>query len=424
MNLRDKRIWIVVLVGVFGTFYAAISDIALSLGPLVAIENDTVVRLMAGGFVLGLTLAYLVVAQTLPRVYARRFGFVNVLPQWLPTESESRAKVTRSVILEEFAKERGQRLLFASITGEWDIVRPLSDTELHDLFKDRQAELRVLVAHPESEGLRVLCRREGKDLLPMKRKICRNTRTLLEHGGESVEVRWHFGNPAFHIIANDTHMHVGYYPRTGRGHDSRRYCVSSDSEIYSSMMDWFEDQWQQAVDARRELAWVEKSAVRDRAVFLDRDDTLIRDVGYSSLSHAEIEILPNVVEALRRLHAAGFRLIVVSNQQAVGLDMVDQEELVDFTKRFRAEFKKHGVFFDAIYHCTHRENEDCNCRKPRPLLFERAVRTFSLDLARCHMVGDSESDVEVQRFLPELRTHRLDRTHDLLDIAANEILEA
>lgn len=139
---------------------------------------------------------------------------------------------------------------------------------------------------------------------------------------------------------------------------------------------------------------------RARAVFLDRDGVLIRDVGLL-VRPDQVEILPGVPAALLRLHAAGFRLLVVSNQPVVARGLIQERDVEEIHRVLVSRLvEEGGARLDGFYFCPHHPNaslpdyrEACDCRKPRPGLLIRAAREHDLDLARCFLVGDRTSDV-------------------------------
>ncbi|MDX6488916.1 MAG: D-glycero-D-manno-heptose 1,7-bisphosphate phosphatase [Gaiellaceae bacterium] len=130
----------------------------------------------------------------------------------------------------------------------------------------------------------------------------------------------------------------------------------------------------------------------DPAVFLDRDGTLIDDVGYIS-DPADVRLMPGAADALRGLRDAGFRLVVISNQSGLGRGLVTQEQADSVHARFLDEFQRAGARIDAAYYCPHAPDEGCRCRKPLPGLILDAARDLGLDLERSVMVGNSDVDV-------------------------------
>jgi histidinol-phosphate phosphatase family protein len=133
-----------------------------------------------------------------------------------------------------------------------------------------------------------------------------------------------------------------------------------------------------------------------RAVFLDRDGTLIEDVGY--LGEPErVRLLPGVAEALRDLEARGWLLVVVSNQSGIGRGLLSPEQAQAVAERFLECLHERGARVHAVYCCPHRPTDGCACRKPAPGLLLRGAGQLGIDLARSVLVGDRASDVEAGR---------------------------
>ena len=137
--------------------------------------------------------------------------------------------------------------------------------------------------------------------------------------------------------------------------------------------------------------------MKRRAVFLDRDGVvnraLIRDgKPYPPTNLAELEVLPGVGEALARLKASGFFLVVVSNQPDVARGAVERD-VVDTINQHLME----SLPIDEMRVCYHDDGDFCACRKPRPGLLVDAASVHDLDLAGSYMVGDRWRDVEAGR---------------------------
>lgn len=135
-----------------------------------------------------------------------------------------------------------------------------------------------------------------------------------------------------------------------------------------------------------------------RAIFLDRDGVLNQSVvrhgkPYPPASADEVVILPGVAEALHKLKAAGFLLIVVSNQPDVARGTTTREAVEAINAVINQRLGQ-GRLLDAFRMCYHDGPEGCHCRKPRPGMLLDAAKDFGLDLAACHMVGDRWRDVE------------------------------
>ncbi|MFI5370153.1 MAG: D-glycero-alpha-D-manno-heptose-1,7-bisphosphate 7-phosphatase [Candidatus Eisenbacteria bacterium] len=133
--------------------------------------------------------------------------------------------------------------------------------------------------------------------------------------------------------------------------------------------------------------------VRRAALFVDRDGTLVREIGYLSAPE-ELELLPGVPGALRAAREAGLPVIVVSNQSGVGRGLFTLERVYQAMARLRELLRPHDVELDGIYLCPHRPEDDCPCRKPRTGLLERAAEDQWLTLAGSTMVGDKRIDAE------------------------------
>ena len=132
-----------------------------------------------------------------------------------------------------------------------------------------------------------------------------------------------------------------------------------------------------------------------RAVFLDRDGTLNKDVGYVHRKE-DWQWLPGVAEALKRLRAVGYVLVVVSNQSGIARGMYDREALRQLEEWVNAELAAKNAAIDAWYYCPHLPEitGPCECRKPEPGLLLQAARDLELDLANSWMIGDRVRDVQ------------------------------
>jgi len=135
-------------------------------------------------------------------------------------------------------------------------------------------------------------------------------------------------------------------------------------------------------------------------VFLDRDDTIIKDVGY--LDNPEgIEILPGAAKAIKSLNDYGMPVIVVTNQSGIARGMFDENTLKRIHDRLINLLKMQGARIDAVYYCPHHPQGKirvygitCRCRKPEPGMLVKAARDLCLDLPQSYMVGDKAIDIE------------------------------
>ena len=134
-----------------------------------------------------------------------------------------------------------------------------------------------------------------------------------------------------------------------------------------------------------------------RAVFLDRDGVINRDSADYITRFEQFELYPGSLDALRRLTAAGFALIVVTNQSAVGRGWIPLDELERIHAHLRASVAAAGGRILDILVCPHRPSEGCACRKPRPGLLHAAGAAHGIDMGSAVMIGDSRRDIESAR---------------------------
>jgi D-glycero-D-manno-heptose 1,7-bisphosphate phosphatase len=134
-------------------------------------------------------------------------------------------------------------------------------------------------------------------------------------------------------------------------------------------------------------------ALGPRAVFLDRDGTLIEDLGYPR-EPERVRLLAGAAEGLRALRTAGWRLVVVSNQSGIGRGIITDHEARAVHQQFVALLAREGISLDAVRYCPHAPWEKCECRKPAPGLLLTASAELGLDLTGSFMIGDKPSDVE------------------------------
>jgi D-glycero-D-manno-heptose 1,7-bisphosphate phosphatase len=135
------------------------------------------------------------------------------------------------------------------------------------------------------------------------------------------------------------------------------------------------------------------------AVFLDRDGTLIEDVGYLDRV-GRVSIYPWTIDALRVMRRAGFKLVVVTNQSGVARGLFPESLVPEVHNHLAEAFARGGVSIDGFYYCPHfaqarleQYRVDCGCRKPRPGMVEQAARELDLDVSRSYVIGDHWSDI-------------------------------
>ena len=130
------------------------------------------------------------------------------------------------------------------------------------------------------------------------------------------------------------------------------------------------------------------------AVFLDRDGTIIDDIGYLG-DPAGISFYPGVPEALKRLQDRGYLLVVITNQSGIGRGYFNEETTLSVNLTMERLLKEKGVALAAIYYCPHHPEDNCRCRKPELLMVERAQSDLDIDPSRSWVMGDLDKDVKM-----------------------------
>ena len=116
-----------------------------------------------------------------------------------------------------------------------------------------------------------------------------------------------------------------------------------------------------------------------------------------------MELLPGVVEAIKKINRSSYLAIVVTNQPVIARGEVTREQLDNIHKKMETLLGQEGVYIDALYYCPHHPDRgfkgeiselkiNCNCRKPKPGMLLQAAADYNLDLSKSWMIGDSNSD--------------------------------
>ena len=137
-----------------------------------------------------------------------------------------------------------------------------------------------------------------------------------------------------------------------------------------------------------------------KAIFLDRDGTLIEEVGHLHRTE-DIAIYPEAFAAVRKINRNGALAIVITNQSAIARGLLDDKELAELHGFLQEEFRRKEARIDAFYYCPHHPEagtgtytQKCTCRKPQPGMLMRAARELQLEMATSYMIGDKLVDVE------------------------------
>lgn len=142
---------------------------------------------------------------------------------------------------------------------------------------------------------------------------------------------------------------------------------------------------------------------KQKAIFLDRDGTINKYKGFIR-NVEDIELLPGVTEAIKKINNMGYLAIVVTNQPVIARGEVTIEQLEEMHNKIETLLGNEGAYIDGLYYCPHHPDKGydgeipelkikCNCRKPEPGMLLKASEDFNIDLEKSWMVGDSKNDI-------------------------------
>jgi len=130
------------------------------------------------------------------------------------------------------------------------------------------------------------------------------------------------------------------------------------------------------------------------AIFLDRDGVLIENRSDYVRDWSQVKIIPEAIHALSLTQARNYKIVIVTNQSAIGRGLVRPEKADEINRQLVNLIQHHGGQVDGVFVCPHKPDDDCFCRKPKPGLLLQAANELSLDLQRSCMIGDAWSDVQ------------------------------
>jgi D,D-heptose 1,7-bisphosphate phosphatase len=145
-------------------------------------------------------------------------------------------------------------------------------------------------------------------------------------------------------------------------------------------------------------------AVQRPAIFLDRDGTINEEASYITRPE-QLKLLPGAAEGVRKMRAAGYRIVVVTNQPVIARGDCTTEQLLRIHDHMEMELSREGAFLDGIYYCPHHPDKgfageraelkmECDCRKPGDGMLRRAARELNLDLTQSWLIGDRTGDIQ------------------------------
>jgi len=131
-----------------------------------------------------------------------------------------------------------------------------------------------------------------------------------------------------------------------------------------------------------------------KLIILDRDGVVNLDSEHFIKSPEEWKPIPGSLEAIARLNQAGYRVVLATNQSGIGRGLFDMATLNAIHDKMHKALAQFGGRIDALFFCPHAADSNCECRKPRPGMFEEISKRFNMDLAGVPAIGDSLRDLQ------------------------------
>ncbi len=130
-----------------------------------------------------------------------------------------------------------------------------------------------------------------------------------------------------------------------------------------------------------------------KAIFFDRDDTLLHDSHYMYRPE-QLEFIEDVFDILKQLQNKDYLLFIVTNQSGIGRGYFSEEQMHEFHGHMLKQLDQKGIKIQEIAFCPHSPDDKCNCRKPSPKLINELCNKYDIDKSQSYMVGDRDSDIE------------------------------
>tara|TARA_Y100000385_G_C13000109_1_gene596786 strand:+ start:497 stop:994 length:498 start_codon:yes stop_codon:yes gene_type:complete len=133
--------------------------------------------------------------------------------------------------------------------------------------------------------------------------------------------------------------------------------------------------------------------MQSKAVFFDRDNTLIIDSDYMHKIE-DFKLYPDTISALKTIQSKNYKIFIITNQSGVGRGYFSIDKMHAFNDHMLNEFKKHNIEISDLVFCPHAPDDCCDCRKPQPKLINELIHKYNIDKSNSFMVGDKLSDAQ------------------------------
>ncbi len=138
----------------------------------------------------------------------------------------------------------------------------------------------------------------------------------------------------------------------------------------------------------------------NKAIFLDRDGVIVKDKNYT-FKIKDLEFVQNSIKGLKKLNQENYKLIIITNQSGIGRGFYAEKDYFKFRFELYKRLRNKGITISAEYFCPHHPEKalrkykrDCNCRKPKSGMLEKAAKDFNLNLEKCWFIGDRMTDIK------------------------------
>jgi D-glycero-D-manno-heptose 1,7-bisphosphate phosphatase len=131
-----------------------------------------------------------------------------------------------------------------------------------------------------------------------------------------------------------------------------------------------------------------------KALFLDRDGIINVDHGYVCKIE-DFEFVEGIFDFVKNFSNSGYLVFVVTNQSGIGRGYFEEDDFLTLSAWMKNEFLKKGIVIEQIYHCPHKPDAGCKCRKPNIGMIDKALKSYNIDLKNSWMVGDKQSDIDL-----------------------------
>ena len=152
-----------------------------------------------------------------------------------------------------------------------------------------------------------------------------------------------------------------------------------------------------------------------RFLFLDRDGVINKKREDYVKTIQELEFIPGIFDAIKKLNSLGIYIIVITNQSIVNRKIVSEDQLNQIHEFMQKTMKEKSCTISKIYFCPHHPEEKCTCRKPNTGMIEQAIKDFNINLPDTLLIGDSNSDIEAAKKM-KIRSIKLETDGNLNDL--------